>query len=317
MDAITLSAIQNTLVSANIDMNTRETITASNVLPFSISAFIVWSDGSSTWAGLDVAGGQTVQSAVTMPDKWYLVWRETVSNAFVCVQFVDFSVSTTYTVTQSNVQNPGDIGPVPQPNKNVIIPQDTARIIVAGGRVAGGTIIRYQYWHSTSDSYTLPPGDTRTYSVTTVEGMTSTSSDSTTVSSAMSSSASAGWGPVSASISYSLSSSSTSMHSYTVFEQTTRFETVTLQNTSSNIVTYVAWQLMDIIEIYLDVNSVLVPSATISSARVPLIYDGPYNPADLPAPPAERTGLRAEEQAALIEWNFQRPVRPTVSDAHA
>lgn len=294
MDAITEAAILNQLRSTNIDPNNSSTITCSNALPVGVSAFVVWSDGTATWAGIDMAPLQTVQtSAVPLPDKAYLIWRETVSNAFVCAFLMDWDVTKDYSVVRGALCDPGQIGPVPKPTADILVPQDSTKVVVSCGQIAGGTAVRYQYWHVTPDSFSLPPEGSRTYSLSTSTGMQTTSSDITTVASSMSVSSSAGWGPVSASLSYALSTSTTTMHSYTVTEETTRYESVTLPNPAQTIVTYFAWQLMDVVEIYLNVNSVTTPSAALVSARAPLVFDGPYTPS-APTPGEARKISQAE-----------------------
>jgi hypothetical protein len=314
MDQTTLAAITNQLVSSQINTGNCQTVTFSNALPISVSAYIVWSNGTSTWAGMAMSPMQASQSsAVAIPDCAYIIWREAVSGAFVCVKETNYSASVTdVSIVQGDLCDPGEIGPVPVPTADIQVPPDSAKVVVACGTLAQGSIVRYQYWHCTDDSYCLPAGVQRTYSLTTSSGLQSTSSDMETVASSISASTSAGWGPVSASMSYSLSTSSTTMHSYTVTEETTRFESVTLSNTTADTVLYFAWQLMDVIEVYTNVNSVVTPTASLISGRTPQLYEGPYAlPITKKRP--ERKGLANDEIALITSWGDDRPVRPTLA----
>lgn len=309
MNPMTQAAILNQLQSTDIDFKNAKNITCENDLPIPVSAYLIFSDGSSTWTGIDMLPSQASQtSVIQLPDKAYLIWLESVSRAFVCVVFMDFAVTTDYSIRRGALCGPGEIGPLPVPTADILIPQDSTKVVVSCGTISGGTIVRYQYWHTTSDSYSLPPGDNHTYSVTTSSGLQNTSSEMMTIATSVSSSASAGWGPVSASISYSLSTSTTTMHSYTITEETTRYESLSLSNSGNDVVIYFAWQLMDVVEVYLNVNSILTPTAALVSARMPLIYDGPYKPHTGQSSP--RRGLSDAEYAFQKTLPLNRPLHP-------
>jgi hypothetical protein len=167
----------------------------------------------------------------------------------------------------------------------------------------GGYLVRYQYWRGTDDSYSLPPGDRRTLTVTTTTGLENTTTEQTVVSQSMAASASAGWGPISSNVSYALSESSNTTHTYTITEQTTRYESIELFNFTQDTVMYLAWQMMDVIDVYGLSNGVYVPGASIVSARAPKIYAGPFKPVAyeptgrVPSPEEEALFLRLRSAA--------------------
>lgn len=309
MDALTLAALSGTLTSPDIDFNNQQSINVSNSTGAALAGFVVMTDGSAIWA-LDAAAGADQAEQAPIPNKIYVIWRELYTGAFASVQLIDFDQSLDYSITRVDLCRPGEIGPLPKPNSDIIVPPDSARVLVGTGSLDNALVVRYQYWHSTGDSYSLPPGDQRTCSVTLTTGMQDTSSDQETVASSTNVSASAGWGPISASVSKSLSHSSTTMHSYTVTSQTTRYDTITLVNSSQESIMYIAWQLMDVIDVFAPSTPGVGPAASIVSRRPPLIYDGPYNPAALPAPANQRRGVTDEERRFIRSLATKRRTSP-------
>jgi hypothetical protein len=255
---------------------------------------------------LSANAGGTYQASV--PDKSWFIWRETVSGAFVCLTCIDSAAGKTNApVAFDALLRPGQIGAPPQPNADVMIPSSSPRVAVACGVVNGGYMVRYQYWSATDNSYCLPDGDMRNVSMTVTNGMQQTSSTQETVSQSVSSSASAGWGPVSASISYALDTSSSLSSSYEINEQTVRNDSVTLTNNSGKTLCYLAWQLVDVVQMYLTVDGKLAPSANIFSSASPLMYCGPYDPNGLPPNPGPTILLSDTEREVASAWAVPRP----------
>ncbi|HEX8396556.1 MAG TPA: hypothetical protein VF644_03975 [Pyrinomonadaceae bacterium] len=189
-------------------------------------------------------------------------------------------------ITADLISDQNDIGPIPQPTKDIIIPPNSPSVVVGQGKASNGNpITREQSWQRMPESYTIATGQTRTVGSSTTSGMTQTTSDQITVSSSISSSASAGWGPISASVSASLSQSSTSMHSLTVSEQNTNYEssTLTRSETETTALMILRWQICDTINI-LDASGTTptyAPIASIVSLLLPSVVQE-YNPSDLP-----------------------------------
>jgi hypothetical protein len=304
MDKNLLAAMQGTLKSPAIDYKNTPKVKFLNNTPASYYIYVVSQNGIPTYStagGYEnnmVAASQYAPLMVPLPDQAYIVLREVYTGAYACVLFLDSrnNPDNTYTVDFDMIPAPGEIGPVPIPNVNRIAPSDSPRVMVGCGLVDdGASVIRTQHWHATGASYCLPPGDTFTYGVTSTAGFQSTSSDQSTTSSALNVSASAGWGPVSTSISKSMSQTSSVSHTYSIEESTSRFETMTLTNKTETVALYYAWQMIDILDVINHGNT----TASLSSSRMPLIYDGPYNPQKLPPDPAAGAVITAEERMQL------------------
>lgn len=172
-------------------------------------------------------------------------------------------------ITNDLLIKPNEIGKlIPRPTADQPIPADSPMVCVGCGLAENGKsyIVRSQFWKMTSDSLTLVPGAESLVSVTTAQGRTETSSNSSSVSSSISTSASMGWGPISTSISASLSKTSSTFHSVTTNEQKTRFESMTIKNSSSKTLTYFNWQIMDSITVFDQAGKTL---ATLNSLLVP------------------------------------------------
>lgn len=195
---------------------------------------------------VDLSNNGFIQQVKIPSDSYILV--TTFDGAFISVFQVD-SKKRIYYLTYDMFCIPNDIGPIPQPNKDVPIPQDSIPVIVGAGYIkkTNSLFLRKQFWQKMSDSYTLAPGENRTVGVTLSSGISEASSSIDTVSKSISASSSAGWGAISASISASMNTAHTSMNSYTVTEQKTSYETNTLVNNASVPVMLIRWQICDIV----------------------------------------------------------------------
>ncbi|CAM5531034.1 hypothetical protein BOQ63_004485 (plasmid) [Streptomyces viridifaciens] len=175
----------------------------------------------------------------------------------------------------------------------MLIPQDGPSVLVATGLVQHGTtsrtpvntgtneqvglgvaVTREQFWHSTGESYSLAPGETRTVNYSVTQGMQESSSESETTNASVGVSASAGWGPFSASVSASLSESSTTTQQLTVSTQTTTFVSTTYLNLSKHPELNLFWQLTDVATVY-DENG--LPLASVISGEAPPVVSGPWD----------------------------------------
>src|SRR5262249_22565898 len=100
--------------------------------------------------------------------------------------------------------------------------------------------------------------------------------------------------------------SSTSFQQVTVSTQNSRYESLTLANTSSNSQLFLKWQLTDVVTVF-DQQNADQPLASIISAESPIMTAGPYDPNSLPssvAPPVvQREVLQCRPQ-------LQRRTRP-------
>lgn len=323
MDTTTIQALQGTLTSPDYNPNNSKPWVVTNRLEIPIHAWMVSKDGILFDTGFVVAPNSLNWLPNSLyPDLTYYIWKEEMTGAFAFVTKTDYATdppapsgypnSYAYEFTPDMLQQPGDIGPLPGTSAfplpaGMLIPQDSPRVVVGCGQSVNGYLVRYQYWHSTDDSYSLPPGDKRTISLTTVTGMTDTTTDQTTVSSSVSTSASAGWGPVSASVSASLSTSSSTMHSFTITEQTTRFESIELNNFTTGIVTFMTWQLIDEVDIFANTSTTIyAPTASIICARLPKIYTQLQTPEFTPE--KARNPSREERQITSAWRESARPV---------
>jgi len=292
MDENYLKALTGTLRSTynpDPDPPNSQTITVNNDLPIPLLGRWIDSTGRQWVLEVIFPVGQEMQAERPLPNGVFIIWTDVVQGAFVGLSKLDFSPpgpGTTLLVDPTLMLGPGDIGPIPKPNKEVLLPDASMPVVVGAGSVVNGYMIRTQYYRCTDNSFALPPGDQRVLSVTTSSGRQTVSSDLETVSKSMSVSSTAGWGPISASASYSLSQSSTTFQQYTITEESTRFDEVTLSNKTEKTQMYYAWQMQDIISVYsVGTDSQISPMSTVISARMPLIFDGPYDPQAMPAPP--------------------------------
>jgi hypothetical protein len=159
-----------------------------NALPFGVYVYELTSTGD--FAGLPNNGtaatpgspgalltpGNSLNFGQYNQGAYFLV-TAAYSGGFVCVFQANESDSNLEINTELLLE-PNAIGPIPQPNATQVIPPDSQCVVVGCG-VAGPNnavaVVREQYWRRLPDSYTIAPGQSKTISFTTVEGMQSTS----------------------------------------------------------------------------------------------------------------------------------------------
>jgi hypothetical protein len=221
---------------------------------------------------LDPNGGKSL----TLADpeaQWYWLFTSACSGAFAAV--FQTPASGDVLITSVDLLNPNDIGQIPRPGKDVIIPADSPRIVVGCGSLPNGNVVvREQYWQRISDSYSIGPGEQKTVSNTVTSGMQQTTSDLTTVEGSVGASASGGWGPVSASVSASLSASSTNFQQFTSTTQTTSYVSDDYDNSLDNPSRmFLYWQLADSVTAYDDTGMAL---SSVVTGTQPVVIGGPY-----------------------------------------
>jgi hypothetical protein len=201
-------------------------------------------------------------------------------------------------ITKDWLCSPGDFGPIPMPTyatpqyeisppplypvvppklSTIIIPPDSPRVMVGCGTLPGDKkemVCREQYWQLQADSYCLAGGETRSVSLTSTQGLQSTSSDLTSASASVGTEASAGWGGFSASVSASLSVSSTSFQQVTVTGQTTTYISSELTNLGVDPVMYLRWQMTDVLTFCH--RSTHKPMSSVILNGSPVVVTGPY-----------------------------------------
>ncbi len=299
-------AINGTLVSQTSG-ESGNPLTFNNATAIPLDMYLISADGDHYgWNGitfepgtppyrLEPNGGQSMTQA--NPElQWYWLFTSPYSGAFAAVFKTPDSGTDggPVTITSFDLLDPDDIGGIPEPDDDVIIPSGSPRIVVGCGTLGNGNpVVREQYWQRTSDSYSIGPGEHKEVSNTVVSGLQSTTSDLTTVESSVGASAQAGWGPVSASISASLSAASTTFQQVTATSQTVSYISDTYDNPVGNPPqTYLYWQLTDSVTVY-DKDSSL-PLSTIVTGTQPVVIGGPYTlPTSVPAGPQAALGTRS------------------------
>lgn len=223
-----------------------------------------------------------------------------------------------YIVGPHDLVQPGDIGPLPEPTPDQPIPNDSPRVVVGASSFKkpaddkGGKghyhhfrIVREQFWHRASNSYSLAPGEERTVNLTTTSGRQQMSSEEKTVQKSLDLGAAVGWGPISASISSSLSSTTTGFQQMTISEQSTTYVSTVLKNDSTVARTVLYWQLIDIVTVF-DFDGKAVSS--VSQAANPTLAKS-YPPSDktLPAgrPPQTLPPLYPERLLRATAYRMQ------------
>ncbi|MGW4891999.1 hypothetical protein ACWEQL_06980 [Kitasatospora sp. NPDC004240] len=239
---------------------------------------------------LDPDGGNIVITGDCWADS-YWVAKSHYSGAFAAV-LQNLPGKSTMTFAGSDLLDPNNLGPIPEPTIDMLIPQDGPSVLVATGLVQHGatrrtpvtvpgdeqvglgvTVTREQFWHCTGESYSLAPGESRTVSYTVTQGKQDSSSESDTTDASVGVSASAGWGPFSASVSASLSESSTTTQQLTVSTQTTSFVSSTYANLSEHAELNLFWELTDVATVYDDGG---LPLASVVSGEAPSVVSGPW-----------------------------------------
>jgi hypothetical protein len=208
----------------------------------------------------------------------YAVFTVYGTGAFACVIRFDAAVLL-YKIDRNLLVRPNDIGKFPTPSEHILIPSDSARILVGYGRAKNNyPMTREQYWKRCQDSYALAAGEKRTIGYTISSGMQQTTSEEKQVSESLGFSTSIGWGPISASVSASLSTNTRSMQQVTVSTETTRYETIELTNDSETPRLFLRWQLIDVVTVFNPggTPNQFQPLASIVVATLPTLVGGPY-----------------------------------------
>lgn len=186
-------------------------------------------------------------------------------------------------ILDTKLTKPNDIGSLPAPSSNTIIPTSSPHILIGYGFTHDGHLItREQYWEHTNDSFTLAAGETRSVGITTTVGVQSTTEERTTLAAALGVDSSIGWGNVSASISASLNMNSSTFNQITLSTKTSRYENVEILNKSKTNLIYLVWQLRETITVFEppDKANRKLGKATASitvSQPPPIIVPYPYN----------------------------------------
>ena len=272
MNPIYQSAIDGTLVSPKSDEKITN-IKITNSLDIPVYIRIVDTEGNLTPPyPIHSNSGTTLTETYSGT---YAVFTTAITGAFICV--IQFKADIkNYDVDKTLLVKPNDVGAFPKPSGDILIPSDSARIMVGSGTLANKKIMtREQYWMRSPDSYTLAPNEKRTIGYTTTSGMQTTTSVEQEIASSLGLSASAGWGPISASVSASLSTSSRTMQQVAITTESTRYETVELSNPDNTPRLYLRWQLMEILSIF-SVDTEIRPVASIIQAMLPTLIGGPY-----------------------------------------
>lgn len=243
-----------------------------------------------------------------------------------------------FTVDDTTISTPNDIGPIPVPtycppvpalnppnpplgiyppgtrvaNSTTIIPGDSPRVLVGCGVAPNGNLItREQYWERQGDSICLAGNEKRTVSFTLVSGTQRVSSKEQEVAGSLSSSVTGGWGAVSASVSASLSANSKTFQQVTVTEESTSYISQTIKNPHKDPIMYLRWQLVDVITVFelsadsFNQKTIMTPVSSIVTSQSPVVVMGPYwiNP---PASVTQGALAGAEPQAVpdgLFEYS--------------
>ncbi|MFF7440230.1 hypothetical protein [Streptomyces sp. NPDC008122] len=297
-----LAALDGTLVSP--PRKARASVLVINDLTIPLDIFYV--DQAGDLCGPDTDGNWTAglpglvmgadgDNAVITGDCWaesYWLAKSHYSGAFAAV-LQNPGGKSTMTFSGFDLLDPNDIGPIPEPSADMLVPQDGPSVLVATGLVQHGTtartpvttwaddqaalgvaVTREQFWHCTGESYSLAPGETRSVNYTVSQGVQESSSDSETTNASVGVSAGAGWGPFSASVSASLSESSTTSQQLTVSTQTTSFVSSTYQNLGEYSELNFFWQLTDVATVYDEDGR---PLSSVVSGEVPSVVSGPWN----------------------------------------
>ena len=309
MNATYQAALDGTLASPPKESTAHVLIINDTSIPLDV--FYV--DQSGDLCGLDGDGGWSAglpcltmapdgDNVVITSDCWadsYWLAKSHYSGAFAAV-LQNPRGKSTLTFSGFDLLDPHDIGPIPEPSPDILIPQDGPSVLVATGLVQHGTTVRTpvdttpldqvglgvavtreQFWHCMGESYSLAPGETRTVSYSVTQGMQESSSESETTNASVGVSASAGWGPFSASVSASLSESSTSTQQLTVSTQTTSYVSSTYQNLGENAELNLLWQLTDVVTVY-DADG--RPLASVISGEAPPVISGPWDVKEIEGP---------------------------------
>ncbi|WP_426361859.1 hypothetical protein [Streptomyces sp. E-08] len=217
-------------------------------------------------------------------EEWYWVFMNAYTGAFAAACQTPESGSVT--ITSFDLLDPNDIGAIPHPHRDVLIPPDSPLIMVGCGTLGNGNaVVREQFWQRLPDSYSIGPGESKTVSNTVTSGMRQTTSALQTIEGSVNTSVGAGWGPVSASVSASLSQAATSFQQFTATTQTTSYVSDHYDNTAGeHSRMYLYWQLTDSVAVYDSSGNVL---SSLITGTQPVVIGGPYPPESLGARPVK------------------------------
>lgn len=266
-----------------------------NKLPITIAIYTIDTGGRRVFLGL-IPPDQPPKSFLDLTYGSYFMATLSGGGAFICsYEMIPNEPNNTFycEIDYNSLSEPNDIGPIPQPTKEIPVPQASPMVLVGCGPTQNGGlnwIIREQFWNLLGDSYSLAPGESHTTSYTIVSGRQSTSSSQEDMSAAVGVSSTAGWGPISLSLSASLNASASFFQQVTVTEQSTTYISDTATNNSESPLLMLRWQLTDVISV---LNSGGVPVATVASGSVVIVqsYDLSLLASQVARPPAERRVL--------------------------
>jgi len=202
----------------------------------------------------------------------YYVIQSTLTGAFMMVVQLLSNSTDPVDISQDMLCNPNDIGEIPQPSQNFLLPPNTPGVVVGIGLLPGSQLVitREQFWARSGDSYSLGPGETREISFTQTSGMQNTSSSQDVVNKSINASGSVGWGPFSASVSAALSSSSTTMQQVSVTEESTSYVAQKFYNApGEESVMVLKWELTDTIYGFSITNN-YAPSFSVQTVQTPV-----------------------------------------------
>lgn len=233
------------------ETDTSASVMITNNLPVRIAVYSVTNAGTRTSLG-HVEAASTTEFDGTTGD--YLVVTSALSGSFICTCQMT-SLDGAFTVDNSVLTEPNDIGSIPEPTLNQLVPVNSPLVMVGCSTVTstGGQqnfITREQYWNLQGDSYSLTVGESRTVSYTIVSGRQTTSSTQDTVGASVGVDAHAGWGPISAGISASLNAEASTFQQVSVNEQTTSYMSDTVTNSGDDDVVVLRWQMTDVITVF-------------------------------------------------------------------
>jgi hypothetical protein len=250
------------------DNNVLGPVTITNNLGVPVVAGVLMLDGS-VYPAMELPPGKAATK--TAPVNWYwLIWARDGSLASVYAGVAAGSLS--LAIGPTDLSEPGDIGPVPVPTTDVVIPNDSPSILVGYGQAKDKDgkpthLTRSQFWKRSGDSITLAPGESVVTSYTSTTGIQETSSNTETVATSLNASASAGWGPVSASISAGLNTSSTSFQQYVATQIDSRFESRTYASDPNSTRIIFRWQLYDVVSVTAAADNRVL--AQVTTAQLP------------------------------------------------
>lgn len=279
------------------ETTTSVTVTVYNKLPVKVFVYAITNSGTRSYQGYIAAGAN---ANIPGDAGEHFVFTSATSGSFICA-YTFPSSSGNYTIDNSVLSEPNNVGPIPQPTQAVPVPVNSPLVMVGCSTVidvngATNYITREQYWNLQGDSYSLTVGESRTVSYTIVAGRQVTSSTEDTVGASVGVDAHAGWGPVSAGISASLNAQSTTFQQVSVNEQTTTYVSDTVSNASQDDVIVLRWQMTDVINVY---NSTYVPLSSVVSGLNPIVV--------------QHYALGSLEEAFVRPALVARPPRPLIA----